>query len=324
MRILLTGGTGFIGSALARRLRDRGDDVIAYVRNPGKAQALAGLGCTVVAGELLDEQALTSAMGDADAVIHAAAVYEIGIPAGQRQAMYDANVTGTERVLDAAIAAGVRRIVYVSTVGAYGNTGGLVADEDFQHAGDYVSYYDETKHLAHVAAERRIAEGAPIVIAQPSVVYGPGDHSSIATAIDMFLKRRLPALPFAEMGLSAAYLDDVVDGLIAVLDTGRLGERYILSGENVTMRQFIETLAGVVNRPAPRFALPTGVVRAMAPLGPVIGPAMGLAPNLNELISASDGVTYWARSDKARSELGYEARPLREGLADLLKAEGRL
>src|SRR5688572_17910860 len=145
MRVLLTGATGFIGSALARRLRDRGDEVVAYVRNPDKAKDLATLGCDVVKGQLLDGDALAAAATDVDAVIHAAAVYEIGIPASQRKAMFEANVTGTETVLDAAIGAGVRRIVYVSTVAAFGDTRGLVADEDFQHAGEYVTYYDETK-----------------------------------------------------------------------------------------------------------------------------------------------------------------------------------
>lgn len=324
MRVLLTGATGFIGSALARRLRDRGDEVVAYVRNPDKANDLASIGCQVVKGELLDGDAFAAAAADADAVIHAAAVYEIGIPASERKSMFDTNVTGTETVLDAAIAAGVRRIVYVSTVGAFGNTRGLVADEDFQHSGKYVSYYDETKHLAHVAAERRIAEGAPIVVVQPSVVYGPGDHSSIGSVADMFLKRRLPAIAFPDMGFSAAYIDDVVEGLVAALDKGRLGEHYVLSGENVTMRQFVETLAEVAGRRAPRFDVPTPALRAMTPLGPLVGKAMKQRPNLAEIISASDGVTYWARYDKARSELGYEPRPLATGLKDLLRAEGRL
>ena len=324
MRVLLTGATGFIGSALARRLRDRGDEVVAYVRNPGKAKDLVAIGCEVVAGELLDADSLAAAAADADAVIHAAAYYEIGIPASERKAMFDTNVTGTETVLDSAISAGVRRIVYVSTVAAFGNTGGLVADEDFQHSGEYVSYYDETKHLAHLAAERRIAEGAPIVVVQPSVVYGPGDHSAIGTVVDMFLKRRMPAVALPDAGISTAYIDDVVDGIVGALDKGRLGESYVLSGENVRMRQFIETLAEAAGRSAPRFDVPTGVLRALAPLGPLVGKVMGLSPNLKETIAAGDGVTYWARHDKARSELGYEPRPLATGLKDLLRAEGRL
>ena len=324
MRVLLTGATGFIGSALARRLRDRGDDVVAYVRNPDKAKDLVAHGCDVVKGQLLDGDAVAAAAAGVDAVIHAAAVYEIGIPASERKAMFDTNVTGTQTVLDAAIGAGVRRIVYVSTVAAFGNTQGLVADEDFQHSGEYVSYYDETKHLAHVEADRRIAQGAPIVVVQPSVVYGSGDHSAIGTVVDMFLSRRLPAVALPDAGFSAAYIDDVVDGIVAALDKGRLGEHYVLSGENVTMRQFVETLAEAAGRSAPRFDVPTGVLRALAPLGPLVGKAMGLSPSLKETIAAGDGVTYWARHDKARSELGYEPRPLTAGLKDLLRAEGRL
>lgn len=324
MRVLLTGATGFIGSAVALRLCERGDEVVAYVRNPAKAQSLAAAGCEVVAGELLDSQSFTAAAQDADAVIHAAAVYAIGIPPSERKPMFDTNVTGTETVLDAAIAAGVRRIVYVSTVGAFGNTGGLVADEGFQHSGEYLSYYDETKHLAHLAAQHRIDQGAPIVVVQPSTVYGPGDHSWVAPIIDRFLKRQMPAVAFPETGMSAAHIDDVAEGIVTALDKGRLGEHYVLSGDNVTMRQFLETLAEVVGRPAPRFDMPTGVLRALVPLGPLFGKLMGQGPNLAELISTADGVTLWARHDKATSELGYQPRPLASGLRDTLRAEGRL
>ena len=122
MKVFVTGGTGFIGGEVVRQLRDRGDEVVCLARSPEKGKAVAALGCELVAGDLSDEAALRAGMEGCDAVIHAAAMYEVGIPAKQRPAMREANVGGTERVMEAALAAKVPRIVYVSTVGVFGNT----------------------------------------------------------------------------------------------------------------------------------------------------------------------------------------------------------
>ena len=147
MRAFVTGGTGFVGKRLVALLRARGDDVVALVRSPADA---AGLDAEAVEGDLSSRQRLADAMGRADAVFHLAAVYKIGIPARERAAMYEANVRGTENVLDAARDAGVRRTVYVSTVNAFGNTRGVVVDETYERPdGAYVSEYDRTKWLAH-------------------------------------------------------------------------------------------------------------------------------------------------------------------------------
>src|SRR3954471_2554519 len=150
MRAFLTGGTGFIGGALARRLRDRGDDVVALVRTPAKATALSLAGVELVPGDLIDRDAITKGMAGCDGVIHAAAVYEVGIPKSAQPAMYAANVDGTRNVLEVALSAGVSKVVYVSTVGAFGNTHGLVVDESYHHPKtSYTSYYEETKVEAH-------------------------------------------------------------------------------------------------------------------------------------------------------------------------------
>ena len=146
----------------------------------------------------------------------------------------------------------------------------------------------------------------------------------MATAIDLFLKRRMPVIPLPDAGISLAHVEDVAAGIIAALDKGRVGQAYILSGDNVTTRQMIETLAGVAGRKPPRLDLPTAFLRVLAPVGPLVGPAMGMPPNLRETISAGEGVTYWGTYAKARAELGYHPRPLAVGLEDLLRAEGRL
>jgi dihydroflavonol-4-reductase len=323
MRVFVTGATGFLGSALAAALQERGDNVVALVRSPAKASDLAALGYDTVVGDLADVEALRSGMDSADAVVHAAAIYDAGVPASRRGEFYDVNVAGTQRVLEGAARAGVGRILYVSTVNALGNSRGAIGDEQTQHDGNYLSLYDETKHQAHLVAERAIAEGLPVVIVMPSAVYGPGDKSPIRLPLDLFLKGRMPMMMMGHSGFSYAYIDDVIAGMLAALDRGRIGESYILSGDNMTLREFISVAAELTKRRAPRREVPMPVLRAIAPLGPVLAPLLGLRPNMRETIAAGDG-TYYARHDKATAELGYEPRPLREGLRQTLVAEGRL
>src|SRR3954449_1172175 len=232
MRVFVTGATGFIGGHVARKLRERGDDVVALVRSPDKAGRLRELGCDLVEGDLSDEAAIKKGLEGCDAVIHVGAIYKVGIPKKEREPMWDANVGGTERVLDAAHEAGVKRIVYVSTCNVFGNTHGEVVDETYRRPGDdYLSYYDETKYLSHQVAKERIAKGVPIVIVQPGGVYGPGDHSEVGNVIDQTRTGKLKALPFAGLGLNLVYVDDVADGIMLASDKGEVGESYVLGGE---------------------------------------------------------------------------------------------
>jgi nucleoside-diphosphate-sugar epimerase len=324
MKVFLTGGTGFIGGEVARRLRSRGDEVVALVRTPGRATALEALGCSLVPGAVGDVAAVARGLSGADAVVHGAAVYAVGIPASERQAMYDANVTGTATVLGAALAAGTPKAVYVSSVVAFGDTGGGVADEATRHHGRFTSYYDETKHLAHEEALRLTGEGLPLVIAQPGSVYGPGDHSVVGDLVRRAARGRLPAVPFPKMGITACYLDDVADGILRALDAGRPGEAYVLGGEVTTVGEVVACAARLAGRRPPRLPMPAPLVKAVAPLGRFVGPLMGYPPNMRELISTSDGVTFWASSDKAVRELGYAPRGLEDGLRATLAGEGLL
>jgi dihydroflavonol-4-reductase len=326
MKVFVTGGTGFIGGHVVRHLRDRGDEVVALVRSPEKGEPLKDIGCELEGGDLSDEGALREGMRGRDAVIHVAAMYEVGIPNDRHQAMYEANVLGTERVLRTALEEGIPKAVYVSTVGAFGNTRGRVVDETYQHPGsDFTSYYEETKYKAHQIAQRLIDdEGLPCVIVQPGGVYGPGDQSAIGTQMNQFLAGRMPLIPFPDLGSNMVHVDDVATGVLLALDRGKPGEQYVLGGQVTTMREAIETLARITGRKAPSRTLPTTVLKAMTPIGPVVGKVMGLPPNLSELISAADGVTYWAKHDKAIAELGYSPRGLEQGLRDTLEAEGKL
>jgi nucleoside-diphosphate-sugar epimerase len=322
MKFFVTGATGFIGGALARALRQRGDDVVALVRTPARAADLEQRGVTLVPGDLRDVDAIERGMQGVDAVVHAAAVYEVGIPARERAAMEDTNVRGTERVLGAALRLKIPRAVYVSTCAVFGNTRGQVVDEDGPLGTGATSFYEKTKVDAHRVARRLQAEGLPLLIVQPGGVYGPHDHSQLGNVLHQFVSGKLPAMAFTDMGINFVHRDDVVAGVLLALDRGKPGEAYILGGEIATMGQFVAALGRVTGRRVPRFTVPTAMLKLSAPLGPVLAPRLGFPPNLRELISASDHVTYWARHDKAVRELGYQPRGLEQGLRDTLQAEG--
>ena len=316
--IVMTGAAGFIGSRVARQLYERGDEVVAIVRDPARADALRALGVRLVAGDLSSVDAIRSVVAGAGAVIHGAGSYRVGIPASERPVMYDSNVAATERVLDAAIAEGVGRIVYISTVNVFGDTKGIVRDETFRRdpADGFVSYYDETKYLAHVAAEERIAAGAPITIALPGTTYGAGDHSAVGAQFKAAFDGSARYLAQTHVGVSPAHVDDVATGIVAALDHGRLGQSYVMCGENMRLGEAMAVAAKAGGRRLPRLTIPNGMVRLTARVLPNGGRLVGANPNLREIVRASDGVTYWASHAKATRELGYAPRDLASGARD--------
>jgi dihydroflavonol-4-reductase len=325
VKVFLTGGTGFIGGEVARQLRDRGEEVVALVRTPKKGAKLSALGCELVSGDLGDEGALRQGMNGCAAAIHAAAMYEVGIPAKQHPVMWEANVAGTERVMKVALEEKLARVVYVSTVGIFGNTRKEVVDETYKNPETgFTSYYEETKLEAHKVVQRMIDDqGLPAVIVQPGGVYGPGDTSQVADLLEQFFAGKLPLLPFPELGICMTHVEDIAGGILLALDKGTLGETYVISGPVTTMREAVETVARISGRKAPKRDLPTGLMKAMIPFGPVVGKLMGQPPNLRELISSGDGVTFWASYEKASRELGYSPRGMDEGLRQTLEADER-
>lgn len=311
----MTGATGFLGGRLAHRLRERGDEVTCLVRSREKAAGLEAAGCDIVEGDLKDVDAIRRGAEGADAVFHVAADYRVGLKPEKVPNMEETNVGGTRRVLEAAVAAGAQRILYVSSAVTFGNTRGAVVDETHRHPGDsYTSAYERTKVEAHHVAEELIAQGAPVIIVQPTSIYGPGDRSVTGQTIRDAARGKLPAVSFPEMGLTMVHVDDVVDGILAAHDRGRLGESYVLGGAQTTMREVVDVAARAGGRRPPRMTMPTPLIKAMLPVAPLATRAMGLPPNLRELISSADGVTFWATSDKARAELGYAPRELEDGI----------
>lgn len=300
MRAFVTGATGFLGGRLTEQLRARGDDVVALDRRTTP---------------LSDRDGLRKAMDGCDAVFHLAAVYKVGISRSERAGMYEANVRGTENVLDAA--RDVPRVVHVSTVNVFGNTRGRIVDETYRRdlAQGFLSWYDETKYGAHEVAEQRIRGGAPITVALPSQVYGPGDHSEAGDQLRRARAGRLAYRALDDVGFGLVHVDDLAVGIVAVLDAAQVGRQYVLSGPTTTLREAIALAAAIGGRRPPAVRVPTALLSAMAPLGGLIG-----RPNLTEVISAAAGVTYWASAARAQEELGWQARDLEAGFSDAFGA----
>jgi dihydroflavonol-4-reductase len=314
MRVVVTGGAGLVGRAVVKALRERGDMVVALVRDLRRAPFLTELGAELVESDLSNVAELTEQLRGADGLIHAAGSYRVGVPKDQRGAMWDANVGTTTRVLDAAEAARTPRIVYVSTVNVFGNTHGRTVDETYRRdlGEGFLSWYDETKYGAHEVAEQRIAGGAPIVIVQPSQVYGPGDRTGFGEQLALAHAGKLPYRAVDDVRLGLVHADDLAAGIVAALDRGQIGQAYVLSGPETALGEAIEIAARLGGHRAPRLRIPTALLRAMSPLGRLVG-----QPNLAEIVSASAGVTYLATSAKAESELHFTVRDVESGLRDV-------
>ena len=313
MRVFVTGATGFVMGAVARALRARGDAVTALVRDPSRAGSLAALGCELVAGDVVHPATAIPDLHRADALVHGAAIYEIGVTPERRRAMEDTNVTGTRRMLDAARAAGVARIVYVSTIAAFGNTHGAVVSEGHRPTSPPTSAYEDTKRRAHDIALDAAKSGAPVVIVQPGQVYGPNDHSAVGANFRAIAEGRLRYRAFEDLGLNLVHVDDLADGILRALDRGRAGECYVLGGEIATLGDAYRAVATATGRGLPPLVLPSALARV----------AGRLIPSMREVVSSADGVTFWASDAKARAELKTNPRDLAAGMRDTfgLRAE---
>jgi len=305
VRVFVTGATGFVIGAVTRALRARGDAVTALVRDPSRAAALATLGCELVAGDVVDPSRAIDELRRSDALVHGAAIYEIGVTARRRRAMEETNVDGTRRVLEAARAAGIARIVYVSTIAAFGNTKGAVVAEGYRPTSSPTSAYEDTKRRAHDIALDAARSGAPIVIVQPGQVYGPNDHSAVGANFRALAEGRLRYRAFEGLGLNLVHVDDLADGILRALDRGRLGECYVLGGEIATLGDAYRAVARATGRRLPALIVPSAILRLAR-----------LIPSMREVVSSADGVTFWATDAKARAELGTRPRDLLTGMRD--------
>jgi nucleoside-diphosphate-sugar epimerase len=320
MKAFVTGATGFIGGRLAKRLVERGYSVTALARSPESAAALQVQGITPVLGDIRDRESMREAMRGADVVFHVAAWYHIGGP--DKALAEEINVQGTRNVLGLAHELGVPKIVYTSTLAVYGDTRGRVLDENEPRpAGPFLTEYDRTKSMAHFdVAVPLIQQGAPVIIVQPGGVYGPGDHSQLGEMMAAFFKGWFVVFPAPDLTIAVAHVDDVVEGHLLAAEKGRLGQNYFLAGPVFKMKDLVQLWARVTGRPAPLFYLPPGLVQPIAPLLGWLEKVIPLPSLINAESVRIAAATYPAHAEKARAELGWQPRPVEEGLRQTFAA----
>lgn len=315
--VFLTGGTGFVGANLIRLLLEKGFYVRALARPGGNRGNLAGLPVEIIEGDLLDEEALRRGCTGARYVFHVAADYRIWVT--NPSDMYASNVQGTVNVLTAAGKAGVERIVHCSSVAAVRLSNDRKAmNEDSVYAGpdEMISDYKKSKFLSERAALELAAKGLPIVVVNPAAPIGPYDIKPTPTGriVVDFLNGRIPS--YIDTGLNVVHVQDVALGHYLAALKGRPGQRYILGGENLTLKGMLDLLSEVTGLPGPRFKTPYPVAYLFSVLDTARARAMGVEP-LAPLDAVKMAKYYmWFDSTKAIEELGYPRSNARTALKD--------
>ncbi len=328
MTTLVTGATGFVGSAVARVLAARGHDLRLLVRGSSDRANIAGLRADVVVGDLTDPASLDRAAAGCRHVVHVAADYRIWVP--DPAAMLRANVDGAVAMVRAAAQAGAERIVHCSSVAALGQIGdGTPADEDTPtNPADFVGIYKRSKYQAERAVlELAQREQLPVVVVNPAAPVGPRDIKPTPTGkmIRDAAAGRMPA--YIDTGLNIVHVDDVAEGHALALETGRIGERYVLGGENMLLKDVLTLVATVAGKRPPMIRLPEAVVWPVAYLMEKTAPLTGIPPMMttDHLKMARKKMFY--ASAKAMRELGYRPRPARQAVEDAVawfRANGML
>ncbi|MHB1565183.1 MAG: hopanoid-associated sugar epimerase [Acidiferrobacter sp.] len=320
MKVLLTGATGFVGSAVLRALRRRGHTVRALVRAGSDRRNLAGEDVEVMIGDLTDVASLRRSMVGCVALFHVAADYRLWAP--DADAMHRANVMGTRALMQVAADAGVQRVVYTSSVATLGVvSGGGVADESTPvHGRDMIGPYKQSKFLAEAEVRAMATAGLPVVIVNPSTPVGPRDIKPTPTGriIRDAACGRIPA--YVDTGLNIVHVDDVAEGHCLAFERGTIGTRYILGGENLSLRDILTIIAGLAGRRPPRVRLSPVWLRPVAWAAEAWVRARGYGlplVTLDELRMAQKRMFF--SSARAERELGYQFRPAREALADAVR-----
>jgi dihydroflavonol-4-reductase len=328
-KVLVTGGTGFVGSAVARRLVDRGAQVRVLTRHGSNRRNIKDLAVQVAVGDLRDPDSVARALEGCNGLFHLAADYRLWVP--EPDVLYQINVDGTRNLLEAAAAAGVSRMVHTSSVGALGTTAdGAPADEATPvRLSDMIGHYKRSKFLAEAEVRQLAAQAdLPVVIVNPSTPVGPGDIKPTPTGRMVLeaARGRMPA--YVDTGLNIVHVDDVAEGHLLAFERGRIGERYILGGQDLTLGAILKTIARLAERKPPRIRLPHGLVLPIA----YGAEAWARIDGTREPFVTVEGLKMARKrmffsSAKAERELGYGARPPEVALADAVawfRTEGYL
>jgi len=318
MKTLITGATGFVGSAVIRQLLHAGHTVRALVRPNSDRRNLPGLPVEIVTGDLNDRASLDHAITGCDTLFHVAADYRLWVP--RPEEIYGTNVNGTLNIMHAAAKAGIERIVYTSSVATLGLTpDGSPADESTPVVyADMIGHYKRSKFLAEAEVQQLVDKhGLPVVIVNPSTPIGPRDIKPTPTG-HMILNAasgRMPA--YVDTGLNLVHVDDVAIGHLLAFKHGKIGQRYILGAHNMTLKEILTELAGITGNPGPRFRLPHNLILPIA----YVSEAWARLIGDSEPLVTVDGVrlakkTMFFSQEKAERELGFTTRPVIEALSD--------
>ncbi len=329
MTALVTGATGFIGSAVARRLLARGESVRVLARAGGDRRNLAGLDVEIIEGDLRDPAARDTAVRGIDSLYHVAADYRLWVP--NPAEMYATNVEATSALLRAAATAGATRLVYTSSVATLGiPTDGSLATEDTPVLlADMVGPYKRSKYMAEEAVRALVREEKlPVVIVNPTAPVGPRDVKPTPTGRTVIeaAAGRMPA--FVDTGLNLAHVDDIAEGHLLAHDNGVIGERYILGGENLSLQQILQRIAALTGGKAATIKVPHGLILPIAYAAEFAARAF----RTGEPFVTVDGIKLARKRmffthAKAERDLGYTARPVDEALTDAItwfRAHGAL
>jgi dihydroflavonol-4-reductase len=318
MRALVTGATGFVGSAVARRLIQQGWEVRALARKGSDRRNLRDLAVEVVEGDLGEESSLGLALEGCEALFHVAADYRLGAP--DPRPLYRTNVEGTRSILKAAMNAKVARVVYTSSVATVGippdgSPGNEATPVGLSHM---IGHYKRSKFLAEQVAREAAAAGMHVVIVNPSTPIGPGDVKPTPTG-QMVLDAAAGRMPaYLDTGLNIVHVDDVAAGHLLAYHHGRSGERYILGGEDMTLREILVEIAQLTGRKPPSIRLPTAVVFPIACVAEVAARITGRPGRITlEGVRMARKRMFFS-SEKAERELGYRWRPPVEALRDAI------
>lgn len=319
MSNLVTGANGFVGAAVVRALVARGEPVRALVRDGSNAVNLEGLDVEIVRGDITDAESMRRAAAGCTNVLHVAADYRLWAP--DAASMYRTNIDGSVNVLESAAAAGAARMVYTSSVAVLGiHRDRTPADETSPvEFGDMIGPYKRSKFLAEQAVRQRADElGFPVVTVNPSTPIGPGDFRPTPTGriiVDAALGK-MPA--YVDTGLNIVHVDDVATGHLLARDRGRPGERYILGGADMSLREILAMVASHTGRKPPSLRLPRTAVYPVAFVSEVMARVTGSEPRvtLDGLRMAKKHMYFSSR--KAETELDYRARPPESAIVDAL------
>jgi len=317
--ILVTGASGFVGAAVVRAALTRGAKARVLVRPTSPRRNLEGLDCETVIGDITDPEAMAQAMGGMRYVFHVAADYRLW--SRDPSELKRANVGGTEVVMKAALAAGVERIVYTSSVATLraADAATVVDERQPLEEAEAVGAYKQSKVAAERLVERMVAdEGLPAVIVNPSTPIGPRDVKPTPTGRILVeaAMGRMPA--FVDTGLNLVHVDDVAQGHLAALEKGETGERYILGGQNLFLREMLAAVAALTGRRAPTVGLPRAPLYPLAWAAEGVAWMTGKAPFISRDALKMAAHHMFFSSAKAERALDYRARPHREALAEAL------